>query len=160
MPCCPPSLDGVLTTDRATRCVQYKTLEGRSSGWRGERDFILKKKELVGDDTIEFEFEPASTPDGKPAAFGFNAGQYTTVRIPGLEVAPRHYTVTSMINADTLAYTCRKVKGGAMSTYMHEKLQVRPATIGSLHTPLYLPCRPLLSLLSTWKASMAPSCIT
>jgi hypothetical protein len=140
--------------------VQYKALEARPSGWRGERDFILKKKEVLGDDTVEFTYEPASTPDGKPAAFGFNAGQYTTVRIPGLECSPRHYTVTSLVNADTMAYTCRKVKGGAMSTYMHEKLQVRPATFGSLHTfsslhvPQSRPCRPLLSPLSTWKAPL------
>jgi len=50
------------------------------------------------------------------------AGQYTTVRIPGLEVAPRHYTVTSPVGIDTLAYTCRRVPGGVMSNYMHDEL--------------------------------------
>mmetsp|Transcript_912 Transcript_912/g.2713 ORF Transcript_912/g.2713 Transcript_912/m.2713 type:complete len:384 (-) Transcript_912:143-1294(-) len=100
----------------------YQELEARPSGWRGEREFVLSRKENVGTDTCEFEYVPASTPDGKAASFGFNAGQYTTVRIPGLEVAPRHYTVTSPVGIDTLAYTCRRVPGGVMSNYMHDEL--------------------------------------
>ena len=55
----------------------YKELEARPSGWRLERPFVLTKKETVGTDTIEFHYEPKSTPDGKPAAFGFNAGACT-----------------------------------------------------------------------------------
>ena len=38
--------------------------------------------------------------------------------------APRHYTVTSKPGADFLQCTIKKIKGGKVSTYVHDKLKV------------------------------------
>lgn len=133
---------------------QYKQLESRRDGWRLEQDFVLQNKTTIGTDTMEFQLVPAAA-SGTPSfefAAGTAAlpsllpwcrslspriaphrsltdsiplGQYTTVRIPGLEEAPRHYTVTSPEGADHIAYTARRVSGGAMSNYMHDELKVR-----------------------------------
>lgn len=99
----------------------YKQNEARKGGWRYERAFKLVSKTPNSDDTIVFEFAPA---DGYTGGFDFSAGQYITVRCDGLGEAPRHYTLISKPGDKTLKINTRKVKGGAMSTYMHEKMQV------------------------------------
>ena len=97
----------------------YKVAESRSGGWRLEREFVLTGKRIVGPGTIRFDFAPIDANSG-PDGFEFEAGQYITLRLPGLpDTAPRHYTLTSPPWGRTLQCTTRAVSGGEMSTYMH-----------------------------------------
>jgi nitric oxide dioxygenase len=90
-------------------------LAARPGGWTGERDFTLTAKEVVAADTLRFTFQPLVTESG----FGFTPGRYLTIRIPGLGVAPRHYTVTSKPGDPFLQCTTRLVANGMVSGYMH-----------------------------------------
>jgi nitric oxide dioxygenase len=81
----------------------------------------------VAEGIKSFSFKaPAGSPmSGEP--FEFTDGQYLTLKVDpegdGL-TAPRHYTVTSPPGADFLQCTVKKIPGGKVSTYLHEKLSV------------------------------------
>lgn len=96
-------------------------MEGRKGGWRYEKEFTVSRKESVAQDTMQFEFTAA---DGYAGGYDFTAGQYLTVRVPGVG-APRQYTLTSAPgDAGRLQITTRLVMGGQISTHMHRTLQV------------------------------------
>lgn len=97
------------------------TLEARTGGWRGEREFELCSKDTVAQDTVHFEFKST---DGYIGGFDFTPGQYLTIRIPELGVAPRHYTVTSRPGDAVLACTTRRVVKGVVSNYMHDTMKL------------------------------------
>lgn len=100
----------------------YQKLESRHGGWRGERSFTLTKKTKIGEDTMTFEFSPEIA--NINSTFEFTAGQYMTIRIPSLDIAPRHFTITSPIGGNTLGCTVRRVPGGVMSNYLFDKMRV------------------------------------
>jgi len=105
----------------------YKMAEGRSGGWSGLETFEVSDIQQVAEDIKSFSFKAprGSILFGEP--FEFTAGQYLTLKVDpeddGL-TAPRHYTVTSPPGADFLQCTVKKIPGGKVSTYLHEKLSI------------------------------------
>mmetsp|Transcript_84193 Transcript_84193/g.160841 ORF Transcript_84193/g.160841 Transcript_84193/m.160841 type:complete len:398 (+) Transcript_84193:57-1250(+) len=109
----------------------YKAAEERKGGWRGYKDFELVKKEKVGEDTVAFNFAACDSPG---TGIDFTHGQYLSIRVNEEKsgvISPRHYTVTSNPGDAFLQCTTRHVKGaqggapdGAVSTYMHTKMEV------------------------------------
>lgn len=77
------------------------------------------KKETKNTVSIVFDI-----PHELKADFGYDAGQYLTIKtfINGEEVR-RSYSISSYGN-ETLQVSCKKIEGGKMSTYLFEKLAV------------------------------------
>merc|ERR1719343_1640864 len=105
----------------------YQMAEKRSGGWSGLETFEVADIKELAQDIKSFSFK---APRGSPIfeqAFEFTEGQYLTLKVDpegdGL-TAPRHYTVTSPPGADFLQCTVKKIPGGKVSTYLHEKLAV------------------------------------
>merc|ERR1719436_618849 len=105
----------------------YKMAEGRSGGWSGFETFEVVDIKEVAQDIKSFTFK---APAGSPLfgeRFEFTEGQYLTLKVDpegdGL-TAPRHYTATSPPGTDFLQCTVKKIPGGKVSTYLHEKLSV------------------------------------
>jgi nitric oxide dioxygenase len=104
----------------------YSEAETRSGGWRGWRDFKVVKKEITADRAATFSFQPDDARAGEK--FDFTEGQFLTI-LSGLkdeegdEVAPRHYTITSAPGDDVLQATVRKVPGGTVSGWLHNKVK-------------------------------------
>jgi nitric oxide dioxygenase len=99
----------------------YEKYEARRGGWRGEREFRLVDKKKMAAETYSFKFVPT---DGYAGPFDFTPGQYMTIRMPKVGAAPRHYTLTSSPGETFLQCTTRKVRGGVVSTYMHDKMEI------------------------------------
>jgi nitric oxide dioxygenase len=105
----------------------YRMAEQRSGGWSGMETFEVAEIKDVAEDIKSFSFKapPSSPLFGE--RFEFTDGQYLTLKVDpegdGL-TAPRHYTVTSPPGADFLQCTVKKIPGGKVSTYLHEKLSV------------------------------------
>jgi len=105
----------------------YQMAEQRSGGWSGLMDFRVSEITTVAKDIKSFSFQPPSGSELERKAFNFTLGQYLSIKVDpkkdGL-TAPRHYTVTSPPDANYLQCTVKKLKGGVVSTYLHEQLQV------------------------------------
>ena len=105
----------------------YKMAEQRSGGWSGLETFEVVEVKELAKDIKSFSFK---APRGSPIfgqAFEFTEGQYLSLKVdPEVDglTAPRHYTVTSPPGADFLQCTVKKVPGGKVSTYLHEKVAV------------------------------------
>jgi nitric oxide dioxygenase len=105
----------------------YKKAERRSGGWSGLETFEVSAIEDVAEGIKSFSFKaPSGTAlCGRP--FEFSEGQYLSLKVDpegdGL-MAPRHYTVTSPPGAGYLQCTVKKIPGGKVSTYLHERLKV------------------------------------
>lgn len=105
----------------------YKMAEGRNGGWSGFHDFIISDIKEVAKGIKSFSFKAPPDSTLANASFEFTPGQYLSVKVDpeknGL-TAPRHYTVTSPPGADFLQCTVKKISGGKVSTYLHEKLRL------------------------------------
>merc|ERR1719229_517202 len=86
--------------------------------------FVVTAIEDVALDIKSFSFKSSINAD---EAFDFTPGQFLTLKVDpegdGL-TAPRHYTVTSEPGADFLQCTVKKIPGGKVSTYLHDKVSV------------------------------------
>ena len=90
-------------------------------------DFRVSEIIQVAKGIKSFSFKPLP---GSPLAgksFEFTPGQYLSLIVDvdgdGL-TAPRHYTVTSPPGADFLQCTVKQIKGGKLSTHIHQHLKV------------------------------------
>lgn len=105
----------------------YQKAENRAGGWSGLSDFEVSDIEDVGENIKSFSFKPIIGSALEGSNFDFTSGQYLSLKVDpqgdGL-TAPRHYTVTSPPGANFLQCTVKKIKGGKVSTYIHEKLKV------------------------------------
>merc|ERR1712232_1322282 len=105
----------------------YRMAEQRRGGWSGLIDFEVSEIKNVRENIKRVSFRPPSGSVLQDSKFEFSAGQYLTIKVDpegdGL-TAPRHYTVTSPLNADYLQCAVKKVKGGKVSTFIHDKLKV------------------------------------
>jgi len=105
----------------------YKMAEQRSGGWSGFSDFEVSDIKCLTSDVKQISFKPPVDSPLNGKNFEFTAGQYLSLQIDmdddGLS-APRHYTCTSPVMADYLQCTIKKLPGGKLSTYVHEKLKV------------------------------------
>lgn len=105
----------------------YQMAEQREGGWSGPMDFRVSEIIQVAKGIKSFSFKPLP---GSPLAgksFEFTPGQYLSLIVDidgdGL-TAPRHYTVTSPPGADFLQCTVKQIKGGKLSTHIHQHLKV------------------------------------
>jgi ferredoxin-NADP reductase len=78
----------------------------------------------VVDETADARSFVLAVPDGLKAAFAYRAGQYCTFRVPvGGDVHERCYSMSSAPEVDgELQVTVKRVAGGAVSNWMHDKL--------------------------------------
>lgn len=101
----------------------YQAYEQRRGGWRNLKEFTVTGVKEAADDIKTFTFASVEPAEG----FEFSEGQYLTIKVDpegdGL-TAPRHYTVTSAPGEAFLECTVKKIPGGKVSTYLHEKLSV------------------------------------
>jgi len=100
---------------------KYKAAEARSGGWRGWKEFTVSGIDSASTNCKTFTFVPkeGSVCD---SGFDFTPGQYLSVSVDG--ETPRHYTVTSAPGQKALQITTKRLDGGAVSTFMHDKLSV------------------------------------
>lgn len=99
----------------------YKTNEEKVGGWRGGREFVLKRKEAESDVITSFYFEPK---DGAPVA-DFQAGQYTCIvlNVDG-QVVRRNYSLSNAPGETYYRLSVKREPGGVVSNYLHDGLEV------------------------------------
>lgn len=105
----------------------YKMAEQRSGGWSGFHDFVVSDIKEVATGIKSFSFKPPPGSALAGAKFEFTPGQYLSLKVDPEDngrTAPRHYTVTSPVGADFLQCTVKKIQGGKVSSFIHEKLRV------------------------------------
>lgn len=98
----------------------YQQNESMTGGWRGERDFILVKKQDESDVIASFYFEPA---DGGDVAL-FTPGQYTTITLilDGKEVR-RNYSLSNAPGENFYRISIKREPDGLVSNFLHDELQ-------------------------------------
>ena len=99
----------------------YQQNEQKTGGWRGERTFVLKRKEQESAVITSFYLEPA---DGGPVA-DFLPGQYTALvlNIDGQTVR-RNYSLSNRPGQPHYRISVKREPGGLVSNYLHDRLQV------------------------------------
>jgi nitric oxide dioxygenase len=101
--------------------------KSRSGGWAGFQAAEVLNVETLTDDIKRFTFKPAGS---HGAAIDFAPGQFLSIRVDpngdGL-TAPRHYTLTNAPGSTTLQCAVKRVEGGAVSTFLHDRLAVGSA---------------------------------
>lgn len=97
----------------------YQSNEKKAGGWRGEREFVLRRKERESDVISSFYFEAA---DGQ-AICDFIPGQYTTIvtEIDGQTVR-RNYSLSGQPGCDYYRISVKAEPGGVVSNYLHQQL--------------------------------------
>jgi len=105
----------------------YEMAEKREGGWSGAIPFVVSEITQVANDIKSFSFMPPVDSPLHGKSFDFTPGQYLSVTVDvngdGL-TAPRHYTATSPPGANFLQCTVKQIKGGVVSTHLHQKLKV------------------------------------
>eukprot|EP00537_Pseudo-nitzschia_pungens_P005106 CAMPEP_0172368360 /NCGR_PEP_ID=MMETSP1060-20121228/26675_1 /TAXON_ID=37318 /ORGANISM="Pseudo-nitzschia pungens, Strain cf. cingulata" /LENGTH=452 /DNA_ID=CAMNT_0013092921 /DNA_START=75 /DNA_END=1433 /DNA_ORIENTATION=- len=105
----------------------YQSIEQRDGGWSGFAEFTVSEINDLTDNVKQVSFKPAAEGPLAGKNFAFTAGQYLSLRIDidgDGRTAPRHYTCTAPVGSDYLQCTVKKIAGGKVSTYVHEKLKV------------------------------------
>lgn len=99
----------------------YRQNEQKPGGWRGEREFVLKRKIQESAVITSFYFEPV---DGGTVA-DFLPGQYTTLvlNIDGQTVR-RNYSLSDRPGQSHYRISVKREPGGLVSGYLHDRLQV------------------------------------
>lgn len=97
----------------------YQANEQKAGGWRGEREFVLVRREKESDVITSFYFEPA---DGGPLA-DFKPGQYIgiTLTIDGQEVR-RNYSLSNPPGERYFRLSIKRENDGKVSALLHDKL--------------------------------------
>lgn len=98
----------------------YQANESKPGGWRGEREFVLKRKERESEVITSFYFEPA---DGNAIA-GFQPGQYIALvlDIDGQPVR-RNYSLSDRPGLPYYRISVKREPGGLVSNHLHDQLQ-------------------------------------
>ncbi|MBB2944314.1 nitric oxide dioxygenase [Actinoplanes lutulentus] len=105
--------------------------EAGVDGTKPWRDYVVANKIAEAEDTFSFVLVPA---DGSPAP-DFLPGQYVTVKadLPGDGQQLRQYSLSQAATGGTLRITVRRVRGGAVSGFLHD--HVRPGDTLRLSQP-------------------------
>lgn len=98
----------------------YQANEQKAGGWRGEREFILRRKEQESSVITSFYFEPA---DGQAIA-DFRPGQYITIvlQINGQSVR-RNYSLSDAPGKPWYRISVKRESGGQVSNFLHDNMQ-------------------------------------
>jgi nitric oxide dioxygenase len=101
--------------------TMYSEREQADGGWRGGRQFRLASKVVESEEITSFYFVPA---DGG-ALMDFEPGQYIGLRIEidGDDLR-RNYSLSAAPNQREYRISVKREKGGRVSGYLHEQLQV------------------------------------
>jgi nitric oxide dioxygenase len=101
--------------------TMYSEREQAEGGWRGGRQFRLAKKVVESEEITSFYFVSA---DGG-ALMDFEPGQYIGLRveIDGDDLR-RNYSLSAAPNQRDYRISVKREKGGRVSGYLHEQLQV------------------------------------
>ncbi|WP_339673580.1 NO-inducible flavohemoprotein [Dasania marina] len=99
----------------------YQQNEQQLGGWRGERKFILRRKEQESEVITSFYFEAA---DGKAIAKHL-AGQYITIvfAVNG-EAIRRNYSLSNQPGTEYYRISVKREPGGVASNYLHDHVNV------------------------------------
>lgn len=99
----------------------YQEKEAATGGWRGARPFVLARKVQESAEIASFYLVPA---DGKPV-LPAAPGQYIGLRllIDGVEHR-RNYSVSALGNGGGYRISVKRVPGGVVSPFLHERLAV------------------------------------
>lgn len=93
---------------------QHETLPG---GWRGEREFVLVRKQVESDVITSFYFEPV---DGAELAV-FEPGQYTAITLTvGDKTVRRNYSLSNSPGEDFYRLSVKREAEGLVSNYLHD----------------------------------------
>ncbi|NHN36076.1 NO-inducible flavohemoprotein [Pseudomaricurvus alcaniphilus] len=99
----------------------YQQAEQREGGWRGEREFVLRRKQPESEVITSFYFEAA---DGG-AICTHLPGQFTTVVVAANgETLRRNYSLSGQAGTGYYRISVKREPGGVMSNYLHDHLQV------------------------------------
>ncbi|BFM18123.1 NO-inducible flavohemoprotein [Maricurvus nonylphenolicus] len=97
---------------------QHETLPG---GWRGEREFVLVRKQVESDVITSFYFEPV---DGGELAV-FEPGQYTAITLTIADkTVRRNYSLSNSPGEDFYRLSVKREVDGLVSNYLHDDLIV------------------------------------
>lgn len=101
----------------------YAAAEKRAGGWRGMKEVKIVNIEDITADVKRFSFQDPSYTGN----YDVSPGQFLTLQVDpngdGL-TAPRHYTCVSSSGDPFLQCCVKKLPGGVVSTYLHEKAEV------------------------------------
>lgn len=104
----------------------YQNAESKKGGFRGQKEFVITKKEAESSNITSFYFKPA---DGSEIP-SFKGGQYiaVSVQIPDLEhLHTRNYSLSGCPTQNTLRISVKKEEGnpnGVVSNFLHDHLTV------------------------------------
>lgn len=98
----------------------YQANEEQSGGWRGEREFVLQRKEKESEVISSLYFVPA---DGGPL-MDFKPGQYIgiTLTLNGQEVR-RNYSLSNSPGENYYRISVKRENDGKVSALLHDQLE-------------------------------------
>ncbi|MCT8987965.1 FAD-binding oxidoreductase [Shewanella phaeophyticola] len=100
----------------------YTANEQKEGGWRGEREFILVKREDESSVITSFYFQPFDN-QGLP---DFDAGQFLTIvfdDIDGVAVR-RNYSLSDAAGKDYLRISVKREPNGVVSNHLYNNIQL------------------------------------
>lgn len=111
-------LAGILIGAEHHRYEEQATAHG---GWRGERAFVVVRKEVESEEITSFHLSPA---DGG-AVMDFVPGQYIGMRlwVDGKELR-RNYSLSNVPNGSYYRISVKREPGGVASNFLHDCLEV------------------------------------
>ncbi len=98
----------------------YQRSEQSPGGWRGEREFVLRRKQTESDVITSFYFEPV---DAK-AISHYQPGQYITIvfEMDG-ETIRRNYSLSDQPGTGYYRISVKREAGGIVSNFLHDQLK-------------------------------------
>ncbi|GGQ14900.1 NO-inducible flavohemoprotein [Shewanella litoralis] len=100
----------------------YTENEQKSGGWRGEREFILVKREDESSVITSFYFQPFDN-QGLP---DFEAGQFLTIVFDDIDgvAMRRNYSLSDAAGKDYLRISVKREPNGVVSNHLHNNIQL------------------------------------
>eukprot|EP00929_Paragymnodinium_shiwhaense_P090992 TRINITY_DN51052_c0_g1_i1.p1 TRINITY_DN51052_c0_g1~~TRINITY_DN51052_c0_g1_i1.p1 ORF type:complete len:471 (+),score=104.65 TRINITY_DN51052_c0_g1_i1:136-1548(+) len=98
--------------------------KARGGGWQGFRAFNVMKKTRETENVVTLTLKPVEHPC---VYFDFAPGQFVSVKVNIHDmprVTPRHYSIVSPPGLPHLQITVKKLKGGLVSTFLHDIVAV------------------------------------
>ncbi|GGP45110.1 flavohemoprotein [Shewanella algicola] len=100
----------------------YTANEQKEGGWRGEREFILVKRENESSVITSFYFQPFDN-QGLP---DFEAGQFLTILFDDIDgvAVRRNYSLSDAAGKDYLRISVKREPNGVVSNHLHNNIQL------------------------------------
>ncbi|WP_417613986.1 NO-inducible flavohemoprotein [Oceanisphaera sp.] len=101
----------------------YQQSEQKTGGWRGQRAFVVKEKQVESEHITSFLLAPA---DGE-AVLDFLPGQYLNLHLSSPKLAHkeiRQYSLCQAANGQDYRIAVKREPNGVASNFMHDEVQV------------------------------------